>query len=175
MSFDQNDTVDDEEDDDVSVENTFLTFQVNGEEYALGVEHVTEIVRIQKTFAIPDVPPYVRGVINLRGKIIPLLDVRSRFGFNPTEYTDRTVVIVLDVADALTGLIVDGVSEVAEIPPQCIEPRPELKNQAEPALVQGVGKRGNNVSFILEVGTLLGSIPSAVIARAALPATPGES
>lgn len=84
------------DEDDSNVENTFLTFHVEGGEYAVSVGYVTEIVRLQKMFAMPDVPEYIRGVINLRGKVIPLLDVRNRFGLPEAPYTDRTVIVVLE-------------------------------------------------------------------------------
>jgi purine-binding chemotaxis protein CheW len=138
-----------------NVDNTFLTFSVGQEEYAVPVACVTEIVRMQRSFAIPDVPSYVRGVINLRGKIIPLIDVRSRFGMTESEYTDRTVVVVLEVNDNMTGLIVDGVSEVAEILPDQIEPRPTIASRGDRPMVMGMGKRATGVSFILDVRSVL--------------------
>lgn len=158
MSYDE---IDGDEADDHSVEHTFLTFQVAGEEYAVPVAHVTEIVRLQKSFGIPDVPAYVRGVINLRGKVIPLLDVRTRFGLAHAEYTDRTVVVVLEVASTVTGLVVDAVSEVAEMTPDMIEQRGALASKSERPMVRGMGKRPNGVSFILDLEALLAPDSSA--------------
>ncbi len=152
MSDDDIDSVDGE---DENIDNTYLTFQVGGEEYAVPVAYVTEIVRLQKTFAVPDVPGYIRGVINLRGKVIPLLDVRNRFGLEEAAYTDRTVVVVLEVAEAATGLIVDCVSEVADIAPEQIERRDGLRSLGKQSMVLGMGKRERGVSFILDVATLL--------------------
>jgi purine-binding chemotaxis protein CheW len=145
----------DTSDDDSNVDNTYLTFQVSNEEYAVPVAYVTEIVRLQKSFAIPDVPAYVRGVINLRGKVIPLLDVRSRFGLVDAVYTDRTVVVVLEVGESATGLVVDAVSEVAEILPVQIEERTRVASSSARPLVKGMGKREGNVSFIVDVHALL--------------------
>ena len=145
-----------ETDDDTSNgEHTFLTFHVGGEEYAVPVAYVTEIVRLQKSFAIPDVPAYVRGVINLRGKVIPLLDVRNRFGLPDAAYTDRTVVVVLEVGEASTGLVVDAVSEVAEILPEHIESNLQIASASGRRMVKGMGKRTNGVSFLLDVDALL--------------------
>ena len=146
---------DDDDDDDDSVEDTYLTFHVGGEEYAVPVQHVTEIVRLQKTFAVLDVPDYIRGVINLRGKVIPLLDVRSRFGLADAQDTDRTVIVVLEMGDASTGLVVDGVSEVTEILAADIEARTVLKAGGSRSMVKGMGKRASGVSFILDVDALL--------------------
>ncbi len=143
------------DEEDGNVENTFLTFHVEGEEYAVSVGHVTEIVRLQKTFAMPDVPAYIRGVINLRGKVIPLLDVRNRFGLPEAAYTDRTVIVVLEVDETASGLLVDGVSEVAEIAPDQIEPVTCSKVRGRKSMVKGMGKRASGVSFILDVNSLL--------------------
>ncbi len=144
-----------DDEDDGHVEDTFLTFHVADEEYAVPVLHVTEIVRLQKIYAMPDVPEYIRGVINLRGKVIPLLDVRARFGLSETSYTDRTVVVVLELEETLTGLVVDGVSEVVEIAPADIEPAARSQNQRRKPMVKGLGKREQHVCFILDVNALL--------------------
>ncbi|MCE9575910.1 MAG: chemotaxis protein CheW [Deltaproteobacteria bacterium] len=152
MSTDDLDLVDDEPE---HIDHTFLTFYVGGEEYAVPVANVTEIVRLQKTYVVPDVPGYIRGVINLRGKVIPLLDVRNRFGLADAAYTDRTVIVVLELGDTTTGLVVDAVSEVTEILPDQIEIRPALRNATRPSMVRGMGKRANRVSFILDVAALL--------------------
>lgn len=145
--------------DDGNIESTYLTFQVAGEEYAVPVAYVTEIVRLQKAFSIPDVPPYIRGVINLRGKVITLLDVRNRFGLPETPYTDRTVVVVLDVGEVAIGLIVDAVSEVTEIPPSQLEPTHRSGSRERGGMVKGTGKRAAGVSFVLDVHALLGIEP----------------
>jgi len=152
MSYDDLDALDDSDED--SSANTFVTFLVEGEEYAVEVRYVTEIVRLQKIFAVPDVPPYIRGVINLRGKVIPLVDVRTRFGFREEAYSDRTVVLVIEASDTRTGLIVDAVSDVIEISPANIEPAPARASRTT-GLVRGVGKRADRVSFILDVSPLL--------------------
>jgi purine-binding chemotaxis protein CheW len=156
MSAEELDLLDD---DDGSLEHTYLTFHVENEEYAVPVVHVTEIVRLQKTFAVPDVPSYIRGVINLRGKVIPLLDVRDRFGLANAPYTDRTVIVVLEVGETSTGLVVDGVSEVVEIPADQIELRPPAR-KGRPQMVHGLGKRADKVSFILDVAALVDAAPA---------------
>jgi purine-binding chemotaxis protein CheW len=138
MSHDDADSIDDDDD---NIDNTYLTFNVAEEEYAVHVRHVTEIVRLQKSFAVPDVPGYIRGVINLRGKVIPLLDVRSRFGLREAEYSDRTVIVVLEVGETATGLVVDGVSEVAEILAGDIDTKAVHGRSKKGSLVSGMGKR----------------------------------
>jgi len=152
MSTDDLDLADD---DPEHIDHTFLTFHVGDEEYAVPVANVTEIVRLQKSYAVPDVPDYIRGVINLRGKVIPLLDVRGRFGLADAAYTDRTVIVVLELGETSTGLVVDAVSEVTEILPDQIETRTNLRSGTRPSMVRGMGKRANRVSFILDVAALL--------------------
>lgn len=166
MIDDEMDLVDDEDD---NAEHTYLTFQVGEEQYAVPVANVTEIVRLQRSFGIPDVPSFIRGVINLRGKVIPLLDVRARFGLERTDLNDLTVVVVLEVGDTATGLIVDAVSEVTEILPANVEPRPAWRGGggARGAMIRGIGKRGENVSFLLDVGALLDVQPTRVGPEAA--------
>lgn len=145
-----------EDDDDGSLEDTYLTFCADEEEYAVPVTHVTEVVRLQQVFAVPDAPAHVRGVINLRGKIIPLLDARGRFGLPTVSYSDRTVVIVLEFDESLTGLIVDAVSDVVELPPdQQAQLGEVVTRQAQRSLVRAFGKRKEAVSFILDVPALL--------------------
>lgn len=148
----------DEED---NLDNTYLTFSVAGEDYALHVAHVIEIVRLQRIFAVPDVASHIRGVINLRGKVIPLLDVRARFGLPDAAYNDRTVVVVIQIGDTPTGLIVDGVFDIAEIQPSQIEPAPSAVRAAGSSLVTGMGKRGDRVSFIIDVPTLVAAVAPA--------------
>ena len=159
MIDDELDLVDDEED---NIEHTYLTFQVGEEQYAVPVAYVTEIVRLQRSFAIPDVPSFIRGVINLRGKVIPLLDVRARFGLHETDLNELTVVVVLEVGDTSTGLIVDAVSEVVEIPPASVEPRPAWRGGggARGAMIRGIAKREDSVSFLLDVDALLDVHPA---------------
>ena len=153
MAHDEIDDLDFEDED--NIENTFLTFGVSGEEYAIHVAHVTEIVRLQRVFAVPDVARHVRGVINLRGKVIPLLDVRARFGLEETVYTDRTVIVVVETDASPTGLVVDGVYDIAEIAPDLIEPAPALTRGRTTPLVTGMSKRGERISFIVDLGRLV--------------------
>lgn len=167
MARDEFDSYDlDIEDDDDNIDNTYLTFAVAGEEFALHVAHVTEIVRLQKIFAVPDVASHIRGVINLRGKVIPLLDVRARFGIEQVPYDDRTVVVVIEVGDSPTGLVVDRVFDIVEIPPENLEPAPAT-HTARSQLVTSVSKHGDRVSFIIDVPTLVNAspIPASASAR----------
>lgn len=159
-----NETDLDDFDDEESLEDTYLTFSVAEEDYALHVGHVIEIVRLQRIFAVPDVERYIRGVINLRGKIIPLLDVRLRFGLPEQPYTDRTVVVVVEVDGVPTGLVVDGVFDITEFPPESLEASPNVRGG--PSLVRALGKRGDRVSFVIDVPTLVAGAPTTELASA---------
>lgn len=162
--YDDLDDRDRDEDDNIA--DTFLTFAVGAESYAISVEHVTEIVRVQPVFAVPDVASYVRGVINLRGRVIPLLDVRARFGMDAIDDTDRTVIVVIDVDGAPTGLVVDGVFDITECPPHQREPAPGLMSHAtagRESLVAGICKQADRVSFLLDARRLVLSPPAAAL------------
>ncbi len=139
-----------------SIENMFLTFKVAGEDYAVGIEYVTEIVGIQDFKKVPDVPEFIKGVINLRGKVIPIMDVRIRFGLPAQDYTERTCIIVLEVDGIPTGIVVDEVSDVLEISPENISPPPGWKQtNDEKSVIKGLGKLKNMVCTILDVGKFL--------------------
>lgn len=136
-------------------EGKFLTFQLGREEYAIEIRYVTEIIGIQKITDLPEMPEYVKGVINLRGKVIPVIDVRLRFGFEPREYDERTCIIVVDIEGLAVGLIVDAVKEVLDIALTQIDPPPTVSKSAESRYIQGLGKVGEEVKIILNVNKLL--------------------
>lgn len=132
----------------------FLTFHLAKEDYGIEIRYVTEIIGIQKITEVPDMPAFVKGVINLRGKVVPVMDVRTRFGMPPRDYDDRTCIIVVDVDDKSVGLVVDKVNEVADIPDQQIEPPPRT-NRESTRYIQGLGKISNEVKILLNVQKLL--------------------
>ena len=139
------------------IENVYLTFDVEDEEYAVNIAYVTEIVGMQKISEVPDVPKFIKGVINLRGRVIPVMDMRLRFGLPWREYSDRTTVIVLELDGVPTGLVVDQVTDVMSIPQEAIAPPPRWRGEEEQqaTVVQGLGKREDGVSIILDVPRLL--------------------
>jgi purine-binding chemotaxis protein CheW len=132
----------------------FLTFHLAREDYGIEIRHVTEIIGIQKITEVPDMPDYVRGVINLRGKVIPVMDVRTRFRMPPREYDERTCIVVVNVEEQSVGLVVDQVNEVTDIPDDQIEPAPRSRN-GESSCVQGMGKIGDEVKILVNVQKLL--------------------
>lgn len=147
--------LEDEEDDEDTQEGKFLTFVLNREEFGIEIRHVTEIIGIQNITVVPDMPLYIKGVINLRGKVVPVMDVRLRFGMEEREYDDRTCIVVICIDEQSVGLIVDRVSEVLDIPKDNIEPPPNGKRGENSRFIQGMGKVGEQVKIILNVNQLL--------------------
>jgi len=133
----------------------FLTFSVGKEDYGIEIKHVTEIIGIQEITEIPELPGYVKGIINLRGKIIPVMDVRLRFKKEPREYNDRTCIIVIDIRDISIGLIVDNVSEVLSIVDENVVPPPDIRTGFHNRYVRGIGKVGSEVKLLLDCDKLL--------------------
>jgi len=152
-----NDLLEDDFDEELEdmQEDKYLTFHLNEEEYGIEIRQVTEIIGIQGITSVPDMPYYVKGVINLRGKVIPVMDVRMRFNINEIEYNDRTCIIVINVSGYPVGLIVDYVSEVLDIPKSNIEPPPRLHKAEGHQFVQGMGKVGDKVKILLNADRLL--------------------
>ncbi len=132
----------------------FLTFSLGNESYGIEIQYVTEIVGIQPITEVPELPDYIRGIINLRGKIIPVMDVRLRFKKTSLNYNDKTCIIVIDIKDISIGMIVDMVEEVLSIPEQEIVPPPDI-NKAGKKYVKGIGKSGSKVTLILDCDKLL--------------------
>jgi len=133
----------------------YLTFSMGDVGYGIAIGHVTEIIGLQRITFVPGTPHYVRGVINLRGKVIPVMDVRARFGLPGREYDNRTCTIVVDVDGKPVGLIVDRVAEVADIPTREIEERPGLGATADSEYILGLGKTPDGVKILLDVERLV--------------------
>lgn len=136
-------------------EGRYLTFSLGKESYGIEIRYVTEIIGIQPITEIPDLPEYVKGIINLRGKIIPVMDVRLRFKKEPKDYNDRTCVIVVDIRDMSIGLIVDSVSEVMTIPKQDIVQPPQMNKGYQNRYIKSIGKVGSEVKLLLDCDMLL--------------------
>lgn len=143
------------EEDEDTLSSRYLTFHLGKEDYGIEIRYVIEIVVMQKITEVPDMPAFVRGVINLRGQVIPVMDMRLRFNMEPREYDERTCVIVVDVDGNIVGLIVDTVREVREIPPENIAPAPELGKTEKSRYVAGMARVGDEVKILLDVDRLL--------------------
>lgn len=133
----------------------FLTFILGKETYGIEIKHVTEIIGIQAITELPELPDYIRGIINLRGKIIPVMDVRLRFRKEGRDYNDRTCIIVVDIKDIFIGLIVDSVAEVISISDQDMVEPPQLNKGLNNRYIKNIGKVGNDVKLLLDCEKLL--------------------
>jgi len=130
--------------------NKFLTFSIDKEVYGIEIKFVTEIIGIQKITQVPEVPDYVKGIINLRGKIIPVIDVRLKFKKDAIDYNDRTCIIVIDIDQISVGLIVDNVAEVIVIPEENVVPPPGNRSGFQNRYIKGIGKVENDVKLLLD-------------------------
>ena len=143
----------DMEDED-TLKGKYLIFTMGEELYGMEIRYVTEIIGIQPITVIPEMPEYVKGVTNLRGKIIPVMDARLRFKKAMREYDDRTCIIVLDTNDISIGLIVDSVVEVLAMQDEDIAPPPEINRNGR-KYIKGIGKTGGSVKLLLDCQRLL--------------------
>jgi purine-binding chemotaxis protein CheW len=132
----------------------YLTFALGRESFGLEISYVKEIVGMQPITELPEVPAFVKGIINLRGKIIPVIDMRLKFGKELSDYTDRTCIIVVDIQDISVGLIVDNVTEVLAIDDSNIVPPPSTKTGAYNEYIKAIGKVGNDVKLLLNCDML---------------------
>jgi purine-binding chemotaxis protein CheW len=145
---------DESEEEEDTQKDKFLTFKLAKESYGIEIKYVTEIIGIQKITEVPDMPDFLKGVINLRGKVIPVMDVRIRFSLGSREYDDRTCIVVVDIDGRAMGLVVDRMQEVSDIPENQIEPPPRASSERG-RYVQGMGKFGDEVKILLDVNKLL--------------------
>jgi len=145
---------DDLYDDEDTQKDKYLTFYIGTEDYGISIAYVTEIIGIQSITEIPEMPDFIKGVINLRGKVIPVMDVRIRFKLPPREYDERTCIIVVEIDGTSVGLVVDTVNEVADIPEDQIEPPPKSKRKGG-SFIQGIGKIDKEVKILLDINKIL--------------------
>lgn len=135
----------------------YVTFKSGNEYFGLKIQYVNEIIVFQEITAIPESEDYLKGLINLRGKIIPVIDVRLRFGQEPFEYNDRTCIIVINVKSTVVGLIVEKIAEVVEIQEENILPSPSIGHleKSQNQYVYGIGKVGDTVKLLLDPDKLI--------------------
>lgn len=132
----------------------YLTFKLANEEYGVEILKVREINGIMHITAVPQMPAYMKGVINLRGKVIPVVDLRLKFGLEEIEYTEQTCIIVVDVGKEI-GIIVDTVSEVLNVSGENIEPPPAMGGSVDTSFILGMGKVNDTVKILLDVDRVL--------------------
>ncbi len=133
----------------------YLTFCLAGEDYGLDIGDVIEIIGVQKITQVPDLPPYIKGVINLRGQVIPVMDMRLRFQLPSQKYDERTCIVVTEVAGLSMGLVVDRVNEVVDIPESQVEPPATQTAGHANSYVKGLGEIGENIRILLDTEKIL--------------------
>lgn len=144
----------DDDDFEDTQKDKYLLFSTNNEDYGIDIKFIREIVGMHKIIQVPNTENYIKGVINLRGKIIPVIDIRLRFNLEFKEYNERTCIIIIDLNNKLFGLIVDTVLEVLIIPENNLEDAPENR-ASKNKYIKNLGKVGDNVKIILSVENIL--------------------
>ncbi|BDI30597.1 chemotaxis protein CheW [Capsulimonas corticalis] len=135
--------------------NQYLTFSLGDEEYGVDILKVQEIKGYVPTTRIPNAPPEVVGVLNLRGTIVPIVDLRRKFGLEEIEYNQFTAIVVVVVQNRVMGVIVDSVSEVVNIPLSDIQPAPDFGNSMNASTLQGMARMGENLIILLDIDIVL--------------------
>jgi purine-binding chemotaxis protein CheW len=145
--------------------NQLISFEVGEEEYGLEILRVKEVIRIREITRLPKAPSFVRGIINLRGDVIPIIDLRDKFGLPNAEYTDTTRVIVTDVDGKLVGMVVDAASQVLRVPADQIDPPPPIVGGLSAEYIKGVGKLGERLIILLNIDRILSTEEKVELAR----------
>lgn len=137
------------------VAREYLTFRLDAEEYGIDILKVQEIRGYESPTRVADAPPFIKGVINLRGTIVPIVDMRLKFNCAKAEYNSFTVVIVLNLRNRIVGIVVDSVSDVMELPPQSFKAAPDIDSVIDSATVLGLGSLGDRMLILLDIERLM--------------------
>ena len=144
-----------------------LTFTLGHESYALDILKVQEIRGYETPTRIANTPDFIKGVVNLRGHIVPIVDLRLKLGVGEVRYDASTVVIILNVLKRVVGMVVDGVSDVVSIPAETIKPAPEFGASLDTRYIQGLATLGDHLLILVDIERLMGSQDMALLAEAA--------
>ena len=143
----------------IEKDSKYLTFSLDAEEYGIGILKIKEIIGMMTVTKVPQTPEFVKGVINLRGKVIPVIDLRQRFDLAQTGYTLRTCIVVVEIAGQTgtfsIGLVVDSVSEVLNIKAEDIDPPPSFGARVNTDYILGMAKMNGNVKILLDIERVL--------------------
>ena len=152
-------------------EGKYLTFTLAGEDYGIGILKIKEIMGMMPITPVPRMPVFVKGVINLRGRVIPVLDLRHRFGVEAKNYTDRTCIVVVEVEGSagriMMGVVVDSVSEVLNIKPEEIEDTPSFGTKLDTDYILGMAKMGKGVKILLDIDRVLSRQETSILEKVA--------
>lgn len=133
------------------VDNQLVVFRFDDEEYGVEISYVQEIIRIPQVTKIPDVPPYMEGVINLRGKVVPVIDLKEKFGLGQSQRHEDSRLLVLNLEGAIIGIVVDDVSEVLQLDESLMETLPENIDGVNGNCLKGVGKMDGRLLLLLDI------------------------
>jgi purine-binding chemotaxis protein CheW len=142
-----------------------VTFSIDEEEFGVDILKVQEIIRTMEITKVPRAPAFVEGVINLRGKVIPIIDLRKRFGMAARDHDKNTRIIVIEISQMIVGFVVDSVSEVLRIPANLVEPPPPVVAGLEAEYISGVGKLEDRLLIMLDLNRLLSSEEQKMLAQ----------
>lgn len=135
----------------------YLTFRLDQEEYGIDILKVQEIRGYEPPTRIANAPPFLKGVVNLRGTIVPIVDMRLKFNCAKADYNSFTVVIILNLRSRVVGIVVDSVSDVMELAPENIRPAPEVESVIDSACILGLGSAGERMLILLDIERLMSS------------------
>lgn len=142
----------------------YLTFRLDQEEYGIDILKVQEIRGYEPPTRIANVPEFIKGVVNLRGTIVPIVDMRLKFNCSKAEYNDFTVVIILNLGTRIVGIVVDSVSDVMELPPESLKAAPEIDSVIDSSAVLGLGSLGDRMLILLDIEKLMSSVDMGLVA-----------
>jgi purine-binding chemotaxis protein CheW len=133
-----------------------VTFRLGNEDYAVNILKVQEINRMKEITRVPNTPQYVEGVINLRGKVIPVINLRGKFGLNDKESDTQSRIMIMDIQGITMGIVVDAVSEVLRIPANIVEPTPPMASNISTEYIKGIAKLEDRLIILLDMDMLVG-------------------
>lgn len=151
----------------VAAVNQFLTFALGNEEYGIELLKVQEIKGYSPVTPIPNTPAHVKGVMNLRGAVIPIVDLRARFGMEQIEYTKFNVIIVTNVGPRIVGVLVDAVSDVLNVTTADMREAPDFGSRTDTRFISGIASTGDKIAVLLNLESLLSDVDSLVLANEA--------
>jgi purine-binding chemotaxis protein CheW len=132
-----------------------VTFRLQDERYGINVMQVQEVLRVSEIAPVPGAPPYVLGIINLRGNVVTVIDTRSRFGLPRTEIGDASRIVIIECEKQVVGILVDSVAEVVELRMSDIDTAPNVGNEESSRYIQGVATRGDDLLIVVDLNKLL--------------------
>ena len=150
------------------MENQIVVFELSSEHFGVEIARVESIIKMQPITQMPHVPAFVEGVTNLRGKVLPVIDLRKRFGLPPQEVDKNSRIIVVSVDQTEVGMIVDGVSEVISVPEDAVEATPAITSSVDSAFITGIAKLDNRLVILLDLARVLSAKEQSAIETIAI-------